>query len=89
MSKQPVGVTLNDGILIWLEYEITEDRERLVLRLDKRPQIYAEDVQNLPRGPTKKMVPEICRSTVDEIMEESYKSVTLISCSILTLSLNV
>ena len=75
LSVTPVTISLNDGLVIWLEYQISDSKERLVFKLDKRAKIHAVDIESLPKAPTRKTVPEICRSTTDQIMEESYKSV--------------
>ena len=54
LSIQPVAVSLNFGLLLWLTYDIDDDGERLVIKLDKRAEVYAVNIKNLPKGPTVK-----------------------------------
>ena len=77
LAIKPIAISLHEGLLIWLCYE---KNDGIVFKLDKRATIYATNVKNLPRGLTKKQVPPICRSSVDEIIEEGYMSVHKFLC---------
>ena len=75
-------MTLNDGMLFWLEYLVEEKSSRIVIKLDKRAKVSAMDIKLLPRGPANRAIADVCRSTYDEINEENYKYVPVFCFSV-------
>ena len=73
LAQTPVSLVLDDGMILWLCYDDKLCEYKFFL--DQNTFNDSRPVRTLPRGLTKKTVPPVCRSTVEEVYDEAYMCV--------------
>ena len=76
LTDEPMIMPIKGGLFIIIS--CNESGEYL-FSLDMRALVHAVPIQKLPTSMTRRMIPEICRSKIQEICTENYLSVRLIS----------
>ena len=88
LRDDPISITLTGGQNVWLKYDEDSplNKGKFQFLVDMRPLVKAIPVEKLPKSITRRMVPEICRSKVQETYSENYMSVLSLAYHILTLT---
>ena len=75
---------LSGGLVVYLSCDEKgpDGRGNFKFSVDMRPLVKAVPVEKLPKGMTRRMVPDICRSNIRETYSENYLSVTFLFYSL-------
>ena len=78
LEKDPISITLFGGVVVYLscDEEGPDGKGNFRFHVDMRPLVKAVPVEKLPKGLTRRMIPDICRSKIHETYSENYMSVT-------------
>ena len=78
LDIDPISITITGGVIILLKCDSKgpDGRGNFRFFVDMRPLVKAVPVEKLPKALTRRMIPPICRSKVQETYSENYMSVS-------------
>ena len=84
LQDEPISLTISKGVVVYLSCDEMgpDGKGNFRFDIDMRPLVKAVPVEKLPRGLTRRMIPEICRSKTSETYSDNYMSVAKVIYSI-------
>ena len=77
LEKDPISITITGGVVVYLtsDQKGKDGKGNFRFYVDMRPLVMAVPVEDLPKGITRRNIPDICRSKIQETYSENYMSV--------------
>ena len=77
LTHDPVQIMIAGGVIVWIKCDSKgpDGEGSFNFYVDMRALVKAIPVEKLPKAMTRKMIPDICRSKIQETYSNNYMSV--------------